>query len=87
MRALSAMASNTAAGATRTVLDMRMVEIAALGTMWSVLCRWNIWVQGDRKLGDAMKILPPEDVAVIIGALVWGGFAHVEEPDGDDDST
>jgi hypothetical protein len=66
---------------TPTVLDMSMQQIAALAAVWAVLRQWSVTLTPGKRLGDSMKVLPADHVAQIERALLWGGFAHVDDDD------
>jgi hypothetical protein len=48
------------AAATVTCMDLSVRQISALGgAVWTVLSRWDLSRQPDRKLGDCLKFCPP----------------------------
>jgi hypothetical protein len=65
--------------ASRTALDLDMRQVAALAAVWSVVARWDIGHQPGKRLGDIMKVLPPDHVEAIEQALIAGGLANRTE--------
>jgi hypothetical protein len=73
--AQSAVASLRDVGVLRdppTVLDASNRQLFAVATIWAVLSRWDCSLDMDKRLGDQLKVLPPEDVKVIHEVLQTG---------------
>jgi len=57
-----------------TVLDATGRQLKAVAAVWGVLARWDSSLNLDRRLGDQLKVLPEEDVRLIVAFLRWGGL-------------
>jgi hypothetical protein len=72
---------------TPTALDLTMQQLGALAAVWAVASKWNVALVPGKRLGDIMKILPADHVAQINRALIFGGFAHIDDDDQDEVSS
>jgi hypothetical protein len=63
----------------RSVFDLDMRLVNSMAGVWSILARWDVSRLGTRRLGDALKVLPPEHVEWVRGILAWGGWIAPEE--------
>ena len=64
------------AAKTDTVLDLTMVQLCALAAIWGAVSQWDVALHPDKRLSDALKIIPPEAARLVEAAACWGGFAH-----------
>jgi hypothetical protein len=65
-----------------TVLDATNRQLKSIAAVWGILARWDSSVDLDRRLSDQLKVLPAEDVRLIVEFLRWGALAS---PDVDTD--
>jgi hypothetical protein len=56
----------------KTADDLTMRELQALATVWAWLRRWSVSFRDDYRLGDAFKVLDPQEVAQARRILAWG---------------
>jgi len=68
------------AARTDTVLDLTMRQLASFAAIWAAVSQWDVALDPDKRLSDALKIIPPEAVRLAEAAACWGGFAHVDLP-------
>jgi hypothetical protein len=65
-------------------LDLQVYQLAALAEIWSIVAPSVLGPgNGERRLGDVVKVLPPADVERIGDVAVRGDFA-TRVDDGDD---
>jgi hypothetical protein len=67
------------AAKTDTVLDLTMVQLCALAAIWGAVSAWDVALDPDKRLSDALKIIPPEAARLAEAAACWGGFAHLAD--------
>jgi hypothetical protein len=49
-----------------TVLDLQLGQLQALAAAYGIVSRWDVAVQLDRHLGDALKVLPTEEAEDVV---------------------